>query len=111
MEDILPPHVAAAMQEPCAERGTSASTWLALGLTAAALAVWAAWPVPEPTPQERAALEAMGVVLAPPGRGVCPASVVPLQWATGLQDAIGWQRMLMLSKAGWKFYTPAAKSA
>ena len=111
-DEALPPHVEAAMATPCPEPASSTWGWVALGVLVAANVAWAFWPVPDLTADERAALNAAGVVCVPPGTVVCPVSTVPLQWANPtLQSAVTWSRWLLLTKAGWCFYAPVTAPA
>ncbi len=102
--DDLPPHVAAAVAEPCPESGSTSK--VLLGLFVAATLAWTFWPVPAPTPAERKALAALGVTVMPPGKTVCPVTAVPLRWSPDVGTAIGYDRWLLLNKEGWRFFVP-----
>jgi hypothetical protein len=95
------------------KRNTGLATGIAVGfgLAAAAVAAWALWPVPVLTYDEREALEDAGVTAVPPGRTVCPATQTPLGESPTAAGVIGWDRLHLLRKEGWRFLEPVPGEA
>jgi hypothetical protein len=131
----LPPHLVEAMEERRAgglnalgddsvlgealqtagllrrNQGLATGIAVGLGLAAAAVAAWVLWPVPVLTYDEREALEDAGVTAVPPGRTACPASATPLGESPTAASVIGWDRLHLLRKEGWRFLEPVLGEA